>query len=179
MASRTNLISFTTCICLTVLICTTRIEGLGRRGSSNIFTVNKWFLDNPELSTTPYSECKADFGKVTRVEVVGCDGDRCTLTGGTNATFNLGFIPNVASANLKAEVYGIVGSIPIPFHIPHADACTNSGVACPLIPGKEYSYTTTIPVLKSYPKMSLSVKWELVGSKNQVVICVIIPAQIS
>jgi Niemann-Pick C2 protein len=117
---------------------------------------------------------------VTRVEVAGCDQqDRCVLPGGSNITFSLNFIPNVASHTLKAVVHGVIATIPVPFHVPNPDACKNSGLECPLIAGKEYHYSTTIPVLKSYPKMALSVKWELVTDKNQDTICIIIPAQIS
>lgn len=179
MLPRTLAPSVTACLCIVVLL-SNGTEGLGRRGSAQHFTINRWFLENPDVSATPYTECKSDAGRVTRVEVVGCDGDKCILQGGTNQTFNLNFIPSVVTTTLKADVHGIIGSIPIPFHIGEKEnACKDSGLDCPLVAGQEYHYTTTIPVLKSYPKMSVKIKWELVTDKNQDVICIIIPAQIS
>jgi len=142
----------------------------------NIF---QWDLEN-DLSETPYSECDESslVGKVTNVEVVGCTNDPCELKAGSTATVKLGFIPSANVETFSAKVYGVIGGIPVPFHVPHPDGCADSGVKCPLVAGKEYSYFNTIPVLKNYPRISVKVKWELVTGDDKSLLCVLIPAKI-
>lgn len=54
-----------------------------------------------------------------------------------------------------AVVHGILMDIPVPFPLPNPNACTtpDSGIQCPLSKGGTYQYKTTLPVLKSYPKV--------------------------
>jgi ML domain len=54
---------------------------------------------------------------------------------------------------VKAVVHGIIMGMDVPFQLPQPDACVDSGVACPVAPGKSYRYTATLPVLKVYPKV--------------------------
>jgi hypothetical protein len=158
-----------------VLLCAT--GGLGKR--KNVpYVVHRWYA-MPGYSDTPYEECNGLDGKVSKVQVIPCEieDDACILKAGANATIKIDFTSKVASPTLKAVVHGIVGSIPIPFHIPQGNAC-NSGVQCPIEPSTSYNYVAQIPVLKTYPRLSVKVKWELVDKQNKDVACVIIPAKI-
>jgi len=160
---------------ITVLLCAT--GGLGKR--KNVpYVVHRWYA-MPGYSDTPYEECNGLDGKVSKVQVIPCEieDDACILKAGANATIKIDFTSKVASPTLKAVVHGIVGSIPIPFHIPQGNAC-NSGVQCPIEPSTSYNYVAQIPVLKTYPRLSVKVKWELVDKQNKDVACVIIPAKI-
>lgn len=56
-------------------------------------------------------------------------------------------------AKVSAVVHGIVMGIEMPFNLPNADGCSNSGITCPINKGANYEYSTTLPVLKSYPKV--------------------------
>lgn len=169
------------CLLFVSLIQNNGIIALRRGQQSNPYMVSRWY-SLPGVSETPYSDCKPDGsdGKITKVEVIPCelDGEACILRAGKNATIKVSFDSKVASAKLKAVVHGIVGSVPIPFHIPQADACQKSGISCPLKPSTSYDYSTEIPVLSSYPRMSVKVKWELIDSNNKDVVCIIIPAKI-
>ncbi|KXJ72780.1 hypothetical protein RP20_CCG017265 [Aedes albopictus] len=78
---------------------------------------------------------------------------------------------------LKAVVHGIILGMEVPFNLPNPDGCKDSGLECPLAAGTEYKYSTTLPVLKQYPKVAVEVKWEL-KSGGKDVICVKIPAKI-
>ncbi len=87
------------------------------------YTVNRWYLQN-DVSETPYQECDPNpntpiIGRVTRVEVVGCDSDPCILKRGSDATFKLNFVATGNASAVSAIVHGVIGSIPVPFHIPH------------------------------------------------------------
>ena len=57
---------------------------------------------------------------------------------------------------VKASVHGIISGIPMPFPFPQPDACVDSGLACPLQNGQDYTYTTQIPISSSYPKVDVS-----------------------
>lgn len=54
---------------------------------------------------------------------------------------------------ITAVVHGIVMGIEMPFGLPNSDGCVNCGVTCPIRKGTNYEYSTTLPVLKAYPKV--------------------------
>lgn len=56
-----------------------------------------------------------------------------------------------AAKNLTVSVTGIVNNVPVPFPLPSNNACFDSGLTCPLIPGQEYTYKLRVPVLEMYP----------------------------
>ena len=57
-----------------------------------------------------------------------------------------------ATKTLKASVHGLIGSLPVPFHIPIDNGCI-SGVPCPVKVGDVDHYKSFIPVLTSYPSV--------------------------
>lgn len=107
---------------------------------------------------------------------------------------------------VSSVVHGIIEGLPIPFPLPNPDGCKDNGLECPLKKDKTYSFLTTLPVLKSYPKvnifnnilisvigylfgffffllvfflqMTLEVKWQLQNEKGDNIVCVLIPAKI-
>jgi Niemann-Pick C2 protein len=67
---------------------------------------------------------------------------------------NIGFLSTVENTSkVKAVVHGIIAGVPMPFPFPQADACQNSGLACPLVSGQDYVYNTQLPISSSYPKV--------------------------
>jgi Niemann-Pick C2 protein len=149
----------------------------GKGRNHGPYIVNRWY-NLEDLSETPYTDCKST-ASVTKVEVIPCDGGtRCDLEAGKNATIHIVFTPNTASSKLTAVVHGVVAGVPMPFHFPQADACENSNITCPLKPGQSYFYSVQLPVLKSYPRISVVVKWELKDVSNNDVVCIEIPAKI-
>lgn len=74
-------------------------------------------------------------------------------------------------------MFGRLSDLEVPFVLPNPDGCT-SGVDCPVKPNQTYSYKATLPVLKIYPKVSVVVRWTLVNENEEVIVCVLIPAQI-
>lgn len=87
----------------------------------------------------------------------------------------------IDSNELKAVCHGIIRGINIetPFHLPNSNGCLNCGVECPITSGMSYNYTTSLPVLHIYPKLSVDVKWQLIAENDDVIVCVIIPAKIT
>lgn len=56
---------------------------------------------------------------------------------------------------MKAIVHGVILGVEVPFDLPNPDACLQSGFTCPLKNGETYTYSATLPVLKSYPRVGL------------------------
>jgi len=97
--------------------------GTEARSGRGAFVVNRWYM-HPGVSETPYTDCDPNpstpiVGRVTRVEVVGCDSDPCILHRGSTATFKINFISQANATAIQAIVHGVIGSVPVPFHIPH------------------------------------------------------------
>lgn len=85
--------------------------------------------------------------------------------------------PAVPSTSLTTVVHGHVLGLDMPFPLANPDACA-AGVQCPLQSGSSYEYTASLDVLKSYPKVKVTVKWELQDQNGDDVVCVEIPARI-
>lgn len=118
-------------------------------------------------------------GEFSKVEVSNCDDDHasCVLKRNSNATISITFTSSEDLTELKAVVHGIILGMEVPFKLPNDDGCKDSGLSCPMTKDTSYRYSTTLPVLKQYPKVSVEVKWEL-KSGDKDVVCVLIPAKI-
>lgn len=57
---------------------------------------------------------------------------------------------------VTAVCHGIVMGVEMPFPLPNPNGCTDSGLECPLKKDQKYAYVATLPVLKSYPKVSFA-----------------------
>ncbi|XP_034101125.1 NPC intracellular cholesterol transporter 2 homolog a [Drosophila albomicans] len=127
-----------------------------------------------------FHDCGSKTGKFTQVIIEGCDTTKseCVLKRNTNVSISIDIaLAEVASA-VKTVVHGKVLGIEMPFPLSNPDACQDSGLKCPLEKNETYRYTATLPVLKSYPKVSVLVKWELQDQNNVDIVCVEIPARI-
>lgn len=135
----------------------------------------------PATSAAEFANCANEtaIGQYSKVEVSNCDEDHasCVLKRNSNATISITFTSSEDLTELKAVVHGVILGMEVPFSLPNADGCKDSGLECPLTKDTSYRYSTTLPVLKQYPKVSVEVKWELKASGKDVV-CVLIPAKI-
>ncbi|KRY21801.1 Protein NPC2 -like protein, partial [Trichinella patagoniensis] len=124
---------------------------------------------------------------VNDVAVDPCDaeGSTCPLIRGSKASITIRFVPDREVKQLKARVHGILMKLgKVPFLLPNSDACKNSNLTCPLVAGEEYTYQQSIHVLRSYPKMNLLIKWELIEPGDEpkngsVPVCAIIRSTIT
>ncbi|XP_047997981.1 ecdysteroid-regulated 16 kDa protein-like [Leguminivora glycinivorella] len=127
-----------------------------------------------------YTDCGSTLASVAKVGVSGCEDSakECVLKRNTNATITIDFTPTVAAKEITTEVHGVIMNLPVPFPLPQPDACKGSGLTCPLKAGAQANYVTSLPVLKSYPKVKVDVKWELKTDSGDLV-CIMIPAKIN
>ncbi|CAH2041704.1 unnamed protein product, partial [Iphiclides podalirius] len=127
-----------------------------------------------------YTDCGSKLATIEKVGVSGCaeTAKECILKRNSNATISIDFTPSLDVKSLETEVHGVIMNLPVPFPLPQPDACKNNGLTCPLKAGQKASYAATLPVLKSYPRVKVDVKWELKNDDGDLV-CILIPAKIN
>ncbi|EDO30774.1 predicted protein [Nematostella vectensis] len=118
-------------------------------------------------------------GEIVELDISPCPTQPCTLHKGTTVSVNITFVPHVTLDSGKAIVHGVIAGIPVPFPLPNADVCKNSGLKCPLEPGTKYVYQSSLEVKTMYPSLKLVVRWEIQDNKNKDVLCFEIPTQIA
>ncbi|XP_076238396.1 NPC intracellular cholesterol transporter 2 homolog a [Calliopsis andreniformis] len=137
---------------------------------------------SPICRAVEITDCGSKIGKFNSVDVKGCDMTKsaCDLIRNTNATMEIEFTLDKDVSSIVAVVHGIIFDVPIPFPIPNANVCQDphSGIQCPLSAGGPYKYSTTIAVLKSYPKVAVTVKYQMKNENNEEIICALIPTKI-
>ncbi|KAJ9580101.1 hypothetical protein L9F63_004243, partial [Diploptera punctata] len=127
------------------------------------------------------TDCGSHLGKLVGVTISTCKSTApaCTLYRGKNSTLNIDFIPEKSSSSVKAIAHGKYSGLDIPWPLDQPDACKNSGLVCPLQPGKTYRYSLTFPISRSYPPVHVEVKWELRDVKlSDDIICITFPVKI-
>ncbi|XP_022330589.2 NPC intracellular cholesterol transporter 2-like isoform X2 [Crassostrea virginica] len=127
------------------------------------------FADNVK-----FKDCGSVMGKIETVDVNPCPSEPCQLKRNTNVTITLDFTPNANSPTFKTVVHGIIGGVPVPF--PTANGNVNPPT--PVQPNQKLTYTNSIFVEPSYPKISLLVKWEIQDSTGKDFVCFVVPAEI-
>lgn len=55
---------------------------------------------------------------------------------------------------MKAQVFGQIAGVDVPFPLDDPNACVNSGLQCPLVANENYTYTAALPVKRIYPSVS-------------------------
>ncbi|CAG9788268.1 unnamed protein product [Diatraea saccharalis] len=127
-----------------------------------------------------YTDCGSKLATVQNVSVSGCEPNskECILKRNSNATICIDFTPSLDVKDIETEVHGVIMNLPVPFPLPQPDACKDNGLSCPLKANQEAYYKTTLPVLKSYPKVKVDVKWELKTESGEDLVCILIPARI-
>ena len=113
---------------------------------------------------------------INYVDISPCRRSPCKLAQGQNYTAVINFTPHEDSNTLVNKVCGKLGPTCINFPLPGADLCSN-GITCPIQAGVEQSVTVTLPILKVYPKIKITAKWEIKGDNDDVV-CFMMPIKI-
>ncbi|CAL1541848.1 unnamed protein product [Lymnaea stagnalis] len=141
-----------------------------------------WFVTLLALASAEkiaFKPCPGDnLGQATSVELSPCPSQPCTFSHGSTVTVVIEFTAVNDSTVLDSRVYGIVETVPVEFPLPNGDGCKDSGIACPLVKGQSYKYTSSFPVLNTYPVISLVVMWKLQAISGNLV-CFTFPLSIT
>jgi len=130
-----------------------------------------------------FKDCGSKEGKIKDVLISGCKptDNPCIIHKGTNTSLTIDFTTTSPGSitGVKTVVHGIIKGIPVPWPGVHTDACTQSGLVCPLKPSTSYAFTTSLLVSTSYPSIKALVKWELEDDKTGTdIICAIFPVEL-
>ncbi|CAF1172731.1 unnamed protein product [Rotaria sordida] len=130
-------------------------------------------------TATPYRVCQSELGTIKTFDVTGCTTAPCKFVKGNTYTMSITFQSKASSITAKVSIHGIIAGVPIPFPLPDPDGC-KLGIKCPVNEGDINTASLSLPVLPSYPSMSLYVKIEIIGdNKNQDYACLKFPATIT
>ena len=146
----------------------------------HMFVATIWAFMFPTIFSFHIEDCGSEVGNFTHVTISSCKGTDpvCVLKKNSNVTLDIYFTTSVTDNSVTAAVHGIIQGLPVPWPLHDPNACHLSGLTCPLQLGNNYHYTTIISVLKTYPKISLEVKWELKNENGKDIVCALIPAKI-
>nr|KAB1084572.1 hypothetical protein F6W77_19695 [Acinetobacter baumannii] len=126
-------------------------------------------------AATEYTSCG---GEVQSVTVTNCDSSPCILKSGSKPEITIAFKSLVDTNDVKVKIWGVIRGVPLPFPGPQTSACEGSGLSCPLEKNKSYTYRNAIDVKPMYPKLEVTVKYELQDDNNNSIVCVLIPSKI-
>ncbi|XP_044730678.1 NPC intracellular cholesterol transporter 2-like, partial [Chrysoperla carnea] len=127
-----------------------------------IFFVAFIFVETNTILAVDVSECNDDIPKPVNVDVKGCTQEPCSLPRGESITVNITFVVPYNSDILWAKVNPIVFGIPSVFELPDPNVCNAllNGY-CPVDQNELLTYRLEMPVLSTYPKISLSIKFSI------------------
>ncbi|KAL3310224.1 hypothetical protein Ciccas_011214 [Cichlidogyrus casuarinus] len=137
-----------------------------------------------------FKDCGSKLSKVSSVVVNPCPSEPCPLIVNHNSTVSITFTPSQDIVGGSARVHGVIAHVSVPFSLPDTTLCphiTPSG--CPLKSGQQQTYTFTIPISSTYPRVktifsintlqiSVIIRWELVDQNGQDIVCIDFPAKI-
>ncbi|KAL3266827.1 hypothetical protein HHI36_010980 [Cryptolaemus montrouzieri] len=138
-----------------------------------------------DVQGTFYYDCEdvTTLGKVQSLAVINCTSEeptsKCRLRRGANTTIDLTFKSDVDLDAIKVVVHGIIAGESKSFALPNSNGCNDSGLTCPVTKDSVVTYTTSLPVKKFYPKISVDVKWELRSKDDKDIVCIIIPSHLN
>ncbi|KAK3912614.1 NPC intracellular cholesterol transporter 2-like protein a [Frankliniella fusca] len=120
-----------------------------------------------------------DLADFIKAEVSDCSDDtpKCPLYRGKNVSITLKFKTKKEIKEVQHIVHGTVAGVPVPFPLASPDACQNTGLQCPLQVG-EHTYNYALFVKPIYPKLKVSVKWELKNEDHKNIVCINIPSEL-
>ncbi|OXU19473.1 hypothetical protein TSAR_003137, partial [Trichomalopsis sarcophagae] len=137
------------------------------------------FLVASSTQSTPFKTCK-DGAAPKDVRVAGCTKNPCSFIRGRNVSAEWDFsIPEDTKA-LKPRVRATVLGATVNYPFPQKDACsTLTNAKCPLETGEDVTYQLSMPILKSYPKIPLTVEFAFLDDNDKVVVCFSLSAKVA
>ncbi|EAT35799.1 AAEL012064-PA [Aedes aegypti] len=143
------------------------------------------YAEATEVKACPSTKSMVPISENT-IDISNCVKGPCKLKRKTNVSINQKFTPSEDIKSLTTTVFAQVLSLPLPFiGVDGTSACDyifaedgETKLGCPLKAGVPVVYKRSFPVLEIYPKMSLTVHWELQGRGSKSVTCFEVPAKI-
>ncbi|KER20781.1 hypothetical protein T265_10752 [Opisthorchis viverrini] len=77
---------------------------------------------------------------------------------------------NVVGSIGRAEVYGVVGGVAVPFAVDVSQICGNVEPTCPLQPGRWHSYRRSIDIAPTHSQVDFAFRWVLMDAVANVLV---------
>ncbi|GAB6020357.1 hypothetical protein CHUAL_003067 [Chamberlinius hualienensis] len=120
---------------------------------------------------------------IHRLWVEPCDPfqNGCHLYRNTNVTFNLQFQPAKSYESFQHQVTGIIFGARIPFNGVQGQACNRlvGQSFCPLQAGQIYDYVNNFGILRSYPRIPVTIEYRLRAASGEDLVCFLMESKIS
>ncbi|CAF3665491.1 unnamed protein product [Rotaria socialis] len=128
---------------------------------------------------TPFKDCGSELATIQEFEVTDCPTAPCKFIKGKTYAMNLTLTAKAPSKTATVTLHGVIAGVPVPFPLPDSNAC-NLGVKCPIGQGDINLASFSLPVLTTYPSISLYVKLEIkADDQKQDYVCLLFPATIT
>ncbi|XP_015787912.1 NPC intracellular cholesterol transporter 2 homolog a [Tetranychus urticae] len=124
-----------------------------------------------------FDVCSDDLHGPTKVDVVGCEADDCTLYKGKDVTFEADFESPVDTDDLTIAVSARLFGVWQPWGKAPDKIC-GVNIECPLKKGQKYTYKFSTPILADYPSIRTRVKYNLKTPTGENIICFTFPVSI-
>ncbi|KAL3249271.1 hypothetical protein MRX96_056092 [Rhipicephalus microplus] len=121
-------------------------------------------------------KCGGDF---TEVRVNPCPQLPCNFERGKAVGIEVDFAPEANFDRLQATFKGELTPgtwLPLPGF--KKNACTKSGLECPLEAGKQYTFSKQISVLPSFPTLEIKAEVRLKADNGTTIFCFYVPVKI-
>lgn len=117
-----------------------------------------------------------------KVNLKGCDKPPCKLIKGNDAEIEVEFSALTAVKDLRPKVVAKIAGISVPYELPgeQKDGCKHlKDTKCPLEEGEDATYVLTMPVMKSYPSISLEIELQLLSETSGQQFCFKVDCRVS
>lgn len=133
-----------------------------------------------KLSKDSYCGPKKQLLTVKSIDMAGCQDPPCILTRGTNASVKMELVPQQRITGLKLSIHGILSGKEVPFSVDDTEHCKRAikDGKCPLVRNKTYKYQNSITVLKQYPAITVTIRYQINDLNGKPLLCVQWPAKI-
>ncbi|XP_071454175.1 NPC intracellular cholesterol transporter 2 homolog a-like [Hetaerina americana] len=115
----------------------------------------------------------------TAVRIDGCDEMPCQVPRGQDIKAQMDFTTGKPASKLTVQVRVKALGFWVDYPIGYDDACPHlSAGKCPLSPGDSATYDIQIPVLPSYPKISIEVEVTLKNENGDSLSCFLVAGEV-
>ncbi|XP_060063865.1 NPC intracellular cholesterol transporter 2-like [Ylistrum balloti] len=129
-------------------------------------------------NTITFKDCGSVGAKVNSLDVMGCTEEPCHLVRGKNASISINYTATEDMTHPTNAIYGIIDGVQVKFPTAE-DCCAIKNLNCPIKTGSTSTYTNSIFVATSYPKLTLVVKMAVLDDNKKDFLCVVFPAVIA
>ncbi|XP_046401933.1 NPC intracellular cholesterol transporter 2 homolog a-like [Ischnura elegans] len=128
---------------------------------------------------TEFYECDSGVTPATDLRVNDCDQLPCQFKRGKDIIAQMDFKTDGAASKLEPQVRVKALGFWVNYPIGYDDACTHlSAGKCPLSSGDSATYDIQIPVLDSYPEITINVEVTLKNENGDPISCFAIDGEV-